>query len=311
MTLDNDTDDRWTVDSVGSPMIEVDQSQQNTAALRGLWLVVIALLVAGPLSAVVVGRGTHASALATITASAATAGRASRLTVTSTSTMRSATGATFTFESTAAFDSDQRVGRVTMTYEGLPVSDFETVFSVDTFYVRVPSDGRLRTELGKSWISAPVPAGGDAKKSSPGSTGTQFLEYLAGAKGDVTELGHETVDGFETTHYRVAIDPDEMLARSRRNQASSSFTPPGMNAPEAKLSAAPADVWLDADGRPRKLIMRLTVTTGGSRATTTTDSRYDYETPVDVRVPSADEAHPVASLTDAIKLLLPTPPTGP
>lgn len=82
---------------------------------------------------------------------------------------------------------------------------------------------------------------------------TQFLDLLKSVSSDVKEVGKEKVTGADTTHYRATIDFAKAVEASPTADA----------ATKAKLSAfynnltAPADVWIDGDGRLRKMTYTL------------------------------------------------------
>ena len=297
-------DERATVVELEPPAAATSSSMRP--AVRALWVVVVALLLAGPVAAVVVNgrRGASASALATITASASAVDRATTVVLTSTSSTEVEGGQTFAFTTTLAADNEAGVGRSTTTYERLPIASLEVVYTRDALYVRVPEELRDRPGTGgRAWLSATLPPGADAAASNPAPTGLQLLEFLAGAEGEVTEVGREDLRGIATTHYRVGIDAEELLARGRRAQTSLGLTPPRAHTSEPTITTSAADVWLDDAGRMRKMVLTISMDADGAKAVTTTSNEYDYESPVEVEVPAADEAHPAGSIGDAFKVL--------
>jgi len=89
--------------------------------------------------------------------------------------------------------------------------------------------------------------------SSGSSDPSQFLDLLKTVSNDVTDVGKEKVGGADTTHYRATVD----FAKAVEGNASLDATA------KAKLSAfynnlnAPVDVWIDSEGRLRKMTYTL------------------------------------------------------
>ncbi len=150
---------------------------------------------------------------------------------------------------------------------------------------------------GKEWIRFDVKALADRLGVDAGSAGaldqsdlTGSLDALRGVSGDVEEVGHEKVRGADTTHYRAEIDPEKALdevPEAQREQAAKALE---------KLGGAslPVDVWIDGDGRTRKLSMtvdsdRLGVDApGGPAKATVTYELYDFGVEVDATAPPAE-----------------------
>jgi hypothetical protein len=74
---------------------------------------------------------------------------------------------------------------------------------------------------------------------------TQLLRYLQAASGNVTKVGSESVDGFQTTHYRAQIKLDRVP--NAFPQASRPQVRQTISALErvAHVSVLPVDVWID------------------------------------------------------------------
>jgi hypothetical protein len=142
--------------------------------------------------------------------------------------------------------------------------------------------------------------------SSFGATSdpTQYLDFLNGVSDKVTNAGHETVRGIDTTHYMATIDLQRALDRegvdpSVHKELQAAFDQLGVDLP-----LIPADVWIDAEGRMRKLTMvldfgsvlgaagRVPGAGGESPLMTMTVELHDFGAPVHVQAPSADEIAP-------------------
>jgi hypothetical protein len=116
------------------------------------------------------------------------------------------------------------------------------------------------------------------------------LARLRGSK-HAKKLGTETIDGVQTTHYRVAVDLKDALAKATPKQREAlnrlwRFARQQGVDPAATKS----DVWIGDDG----LVRRTTETLGGLGSVTTTFS--DFGTPVHIEAPPADETVDVSAL---------------
>jgi LppX_LprAFG lipoprotein len=161
-------------------------------------------------------------------------------------------------------------------------------------YVNLPF---LASKLpaGKSWLKLDL--------SSASSVGVdqadpqQYLQQLLASK-DTQQVGTDTIDGEQMTHYRTTLDPAaqlssvpaDMRARVRRALESLGTT------------HIPADVWVDARG----LLRRETVTFAfgqafaGAKATVTLNL-HDFGTPVSVAAPPAADVFDATSLVPSAK----------
>jgi hypothetical protein len=95
-------------------------------------------------------------------------------------------------------------------------------------------------------------------------------------------LGTEEVDGTETNHYRITMDPTQYLK--------------AMEFPAAMADMLPqelvTEMWVDADNLPRKFsqTIDLPATGGGAGTTSTTEGTYsDFGTDVEIEAPPAGE----------------------
>ncbi|NYE36994.1 hypothetical protein F4692_002127 [Nocardioides cavernae] len=95
-------------------------------------------------------------------------------------------------------------------------------------------------------------------------------------------VGSEEVDGVETNHYRITLDPSQYLK--------------AMEFPAAMAEMLPkelvTEMWVDADNLPRKFAqtMELPGTGGGAGTSSTTEGTYsDFGLDVDIQAPPASE----------------------
>ena len=94
-------------------------------------------------------------------------------------------------------------------------------------------------------------------------------------------VGSEDVDGVETNHYRITMDPTQYLK--------------AMNFPAAMADMLPkelvTEMWVDADNLPRKFAQTIEVPgASGAGTSSTTEGTYtDYGTDVEIEAPPADQ----------------------
>lgn len=194
----------------------------------------------------------------------------------------------------------------------------ETRFVNGMLYEHLPSGALQRLSGGKPWISLDL-----AKMSQQGDGSLQqlmsdtptdpstVLGYLRGAGAQATNVGQDTVDGVSTTHYHVVIDLDKAAAgQDAKGQQA-------IQALEQEIGShtLPADIWLDDQGRLRKVTMQETLrgmpsTTPSTTSSASTSDRpaanvtfnftatlTDFGVPVTVTAPPADQT---ADLTNAL-----------
>ena len=95
-------------------------------------------------------------------------------------------------------------------------------------------------------------------------------------------IGSEEVDGVETNHYRITMDPTSYLE--------------AMEFPAAMADMLPkelvTEMWVDADNLPRKFAQTIEVKAagGGQSTASNTEGTYsDFGTDVDIEAPPADQ----------------------
>jgi hypothetical protein len=145
----------------------------------------------------------------------------------------------------------------------------------NTGYIRWPIFGLL---LGAQtpWVAFEDPTGESGFDALSGSGGAQlinpsdmtaFLEDLWG----IEEVGHETVRGVDTTHYRGVIDYVELMGQ---------LSPDDIAQLEADLNGAslsdvfgdmPIEVWIDGDNVLRRLVLTIDYSNFGAAGATAQD----------------------------------------
>jgi hypothetical protein len=140
-----------------------------------------------------------------------------------------------------------------------------------SLYMKGPGMGG---SAAKPWVKVDLddpnnPFGSLYETANPQS----FTDYFAGAK-SLKDLGTETVDGVETTHYAVTVSTKKMLAGNQQFQG---MDPDTMGMPkQIKI-----DAWLNSDQLPVKLVVPF----GGLGSFEAHFSKYGE--PVNVQAPPA------------------------
>ena len=277
----------------------------------GIAAACIATLVA--IVAVPTGRGAGTTSLATgagakaigAAAAATEASRTARglLTVTS-------AGGTVTATGTGNFDTGEAAAEVAMA-DGPRESTITVLRTGTGVYARLPG-GMNPMSTGKPWVSIDAPTLARLTELALGESAAHItgapldaLAYLRAVSGDVTVVGTDTTRGEPTTRYRAAVDPARAAAQlpgALRAHAPASGAAP---------ASLPADVWIDGEGRLRKLVITDPADAGAGAAagtvpapaadpppgpTTITLELWDFGTPVEVSAPPADQVADVSGL---------------
>ena len=142
-----------------------------------------------------------------------------------------------------------------------------------------------------------------------GTDPNSFLDLLKSVSDDVKEVGKEKVRGADTTHYRGTVDLGKAIASNAELEAQA----------KAKLGdlyknlSAPADVWIDSDGRLRKMTYSIDASKFDASALSSnpkvaagisqiagidfTLELFQFGTPVSVTAPPASETTDLSSIT--------------
>jgi hypothetical protein len=172
-------------------------------------------------------------------------------------------------------------------------------------------DGRVYMHLAgrDGWMKADVSQLESGDASDPLSTTsdpTQFLDYLRGIADDIKVVGEQTIRGARTTHYSATVDLAKALQRQNLTPAErKQLSAIGLE----DLPVMPADIWIDGDGRLRRLdlIMDFSALASGlsggllgpgdAPLATVSLELYDFGTPVHVEAPPAAELVPYDGTT--------------
>jgi hypothetical protein len=198
----------------------------------------------------------------------------------------SANGHDATVRGQLTYDVHDKTGEGTIDIPG--GGQLRLIQSRRTIYAPIKSDQALIYQ-GKHFVALAVSAGGRSTQLPTGDSLT-YLQLLAGANGKGLRYGEETIDGVSTTHYQVTVDIAEALSRvptELRTTSADQLSTLG-------ISSLPMDVWLDRQGVPRQL--RIKMNLQGSTA----DFLIQFspsDTPVSVRIPAASDVYRVTDIT--------------
>ena len=133
---------------------------------------------------------------------------------------------------------------------------------------------------------------GPGPGAGPGGP-TEALQYLKAAASKVNRIGQEQVRGVPSTRYAVTFDAAR-LAAQLPEKLSGFFKESGLR------FAAPADVWIDQQGRLRKIHYAVTMNVPGEAAAVrvtveTTMELYDFGVDVHVTPPPANQVEVIRS----------------
>ena len=177
-------------------------------------------------------------------------------------------------------------------------------------YARLPA-GMNPLSQDKPWVSVDAATLARLTQLALGDVGAQItgapldaLTYLRAVSGEVVLVGPDTTRGEPTTRYRGAIDPSRVTAQLPEVLRPNAAAVPGASAPHP-----PADLWIDAQGRLRKLVISGDPSalalpagatsrsgTGPDEAFTITLELWDFGVPVEVTAPPADQVADVSGL---------------
>jgi len=165
-----------------------------------------------------------------------------------------------------------------------------------TIYMRAPM-----LSGAEEWVSLDPEDMGMSSDALGFGAGTydpsSYLESLRGVSGEPEVVGTEEVRGVETTHYEASMNLADAIAEAPEEQRALVEEVLG----QLGDGTIPLDVWVDADGLPRRLAMDMgemfsSLGLGSEMSAVMTMEFFDYGQPVDIQVPSPDEVQPFTGL---------------
>ncbi len=176
--------------------------------------------------------------------------------------------------------------KMTVTANGKEFT-VDTVSTGNVLYMHSTAISQLGLPPGKQWFKLDlgriaqqrgIDLGG-LQSTSPNPASA--LAYLRGS-GEAKKLGRESVQGVDTTHYKVTVDLERAAA-----EASGSVRQSLRSALKASGSTKqPVEVWVDGNGYVRKVAYRPA--TSGARAPKVTMELHDFGSPVTITPPPSN-----------------------
>lgn len=165
-------------------------------------------------------------------------------------------------------------------------------------YIKFPFFGMM-FGADTPWISAPAEEGDDLTGEftfGQAQDPTEMLSRLEDADATVTEVGRETVNGVETTHWMVVFDTEALLAEATPEERAE-MEAQGMF-PEGEL---PMDIWISDDGYVIRYVMDIAGdpepgTAEQFERMVVTFDLFDIDQPVTIVAPDPAEVTDIESL---------------
>ncbi len=207
-------------------------------------------------------------------------------------------GAEVVFTGEGVYDWARDTGQT--TYE-TPVGTVQQRLVGPDLFLVLPQQPKVFFKLKASDVAA-SPVGGTVDPTA------QLHTLAAVAEAEV--VGEEEVRGERTTHYRGTYDVARALRGARGLQQAALRSSLGVAA--GSVTQAPYDVFLDGDGRLRRLTQTIEVPSGAQTLTvTSTLELYDFGVPVIVASPPGASQKDGAPLLAALRKALPQPAPAP
>lgn len=166
------------------------------------------------------------------------------------------------------FDNKEHTGEMTMDMSQVPGisslpgnGQMRMIMLYPTIYMNMPflagklPEGKPWMKLDISKVAQAAGVNASSFSSMEQSDPTQFLAYLRASSGSVVKVGDETVDGVPTTHYNATIQLSHVLEHL---SGAEQTAVKGMLEKLGSAVAIPAEVWIDAQGRVRRLQLSIT-----------------------------------------------------
>ncbi len=204
-------------------------------------------------------------------------------------------GGSMTITAKGSIDEHEKSGQMTMDLSGIPGiaslpgggSSIQVIYQFPVIYMNMPFLAGKLPE-GKTWMKldlsqAAKSAGVDLSQlSSIGQNDpTQFLSYLRASSGAVVSLGSETVDGVSTTHYSATLQLSKILEQLPGDQqAAAKAALEQLGSSTTGVGGIPVNVWVDTQGRVRRMQMSFGGSAGISGSITIDYKSYGAVPPI-------------------------------
>jgi hypothetical protein len=192
-----------------------------------------------------------------------------------------------------------------------------TVYDGKAVYMRFPEELAGGLPAGKHWARLDLAALSSQAGIDVAALSAQFnssdplanIALLAGASGDVTEVGTEDVRGVSTRHLKMTVDlqkaGEQLTATVSGPKAERLKAAVAQAAATLGVTQLPIEAWIDADGLPRRLAYEMDLSKAkipgaeGAPATGTAKVSmefFDFGEDVKVSIPPAAETVDLAEL---------------
>ena len=182
-------------------------------------------------------------------------------------------GQTQTMTGKARFGDDG----IEMQASGSGAQDLEMILVDKAMFMKSPGLG-----MGDKWLKIDLSDPSSLFGMIGKATDPEVMFKAMEAPKELELVGSEDVDGVETNHYRITLDPTQYLK--------------AMEFPPAMADMMPdelvTEMWVDGDDLPRKFSqsMELPAVGGGKPTTTTTEGTYsDFGTDVEIEAPPSSQ----------------------
>jgi hypothetical protein len=232
-----------------------------------------------------------------------------RMAITGTSELpEEAGGGRLNFSATGAIDATSKLGEATFTFSGEggqaeaisgSMGEMDVVYDFTEGFVMYMNWPFFREQIpnAKKWLRMDLQKIGEemgfdlaglmqAGQGNP----LQGLDYLKGAS-DIQEVGEETIRGIDTTHYEAVVEFDS-LAETSPDVADSLENLKELTG----IEEIPMEVWLDADGLPRRVEYVFDYNPSDDAPVGTPSGQmeianefFDYGVDLDIEVPPSSE----------------------
>jgi hypothetical protein len=208
--------------------------------------------------------------------------QSSRMNITTTSQVG---GVTVDIHMEGLFDYAAKTGHMTMNVPG-GAGTIDEILTPTTVYLKIPTQPAYYSVPLKEIVGTSLGSNTDP---------TAGLQSLLGLTDDVRAVGKEDVRGDETTHYTGTYDLNKAVEKAQGLVKDMMKTQLG----SGSTTTVPFDAYVDAKGRIRKMVQKITVKSpklqGQEVTSTVTTELYDFGVPVHVSAPT--------NLQDGSKLL--------
>lgn len=173
-------------------------------------------------------------------------------------------------------------------------------------YLRFPAIASQLPE-GKSWVRVDPASTGKAAgfdlselRDFSGTDPRSLLDLVKAVSGEIETVGAEELRGVDTTHYRATVDLrkyEQLVPPAERKELGSMVED---LIEQSGLAEMPFDIWLDEEGRVRKVESAFSAAPEGTSEeleSSLTFELFDYGEDVDIAPPPAEDVADESALS--------------